>query len=134
MHNPTTPNKITPFSFVNAILNGTELELTEENIAAYNRFIINKGISFHKDCIFIVNELNIRPNIDAKMHYDFYKYSVRKYKRPYMKWINKEQSNKVDLIKRFFNFSTEKALEVVDLISEENLNEIKEKLSTGGLT
>jgi hypothetical protein len=50
-----------------------------------------------------------------------------------MKWINKEQSKKVDLIKRYFNYSTEKALEVVDLISEEDLNELKEKFNVGGL-
>lgn len=134
MHNPNTQSKITPFSFVNAILTGSELDLTEDNLAIYNSFLVNKGLSFYVDCIFIVNEINLRPSVEKKQHYNYYKYSVRKYKRPYMKWINKEQSNKVDLIKRFFNFSTEKALEVVDLISEENLNEIKEKLSTGGLT
>lgn len=127
-------DKVTPFSFINAILNGTDLELNEENTAAYNSYIINKGLSFHKDCIFIVNELNMRPNIDSRMHFDFYKYSVRKYKRPYMKWINKEQSEKVELIKKYFGYSTEKAVEIIDLISEEHLNDIRIKLSKGGVS
>jgi len=134
MHNPTTKDKITPFSFINTILNGTDLDLNEVTVNAYNAFIINKGLSFHKDCIFIVNEMNMRPNIDSRMHFDFYKYSVRKYKRPYMKWINKEQSEKVELIKKYFDYSTEKAVEIIDLISDENLNDIRIKLSKGGIS
>ncbi len=122
--------KITPFSYINAIFDGTEIEIDDK---AYNQYIINKGLSFHKDCIFLVNEINALPGITNKQHYDFYKYAIRKYKRPYMKWINKEQSEKVELIKQFFHYSTEKALGIVDLISEDNFNDIKEQLNKGGI-
>ena len=51
-----------------------------------------------------------------------------------MKWINKEQSEKVELIKKYFDYSTEKAVEIIDLISDENLNDIRIKLSKGGIS
>lgn len=125
--------KITPFSFINTIFIDDDLELNEETKLSYIKPVINIGLSYHKECIFLANEMNQRPGIDEKLHFDFYKYSVRKYKRPYVKWVSKDKSEELDLIKKYFGYSTEKALEVIDLISPDQIITIKEKLNMGGI-
>ena len=102
-------SEITVFDFVNQILQGNskgkQIELTEDNEELYNQYIINKALSFHRDCLFQVNMMNLYPNINSKMHFDFLLNTTRKYKRPFKPWIKPDNSEKVELIRQFFNIS-----------------------------
>ena len=77
--------------------------------------------------------MNLYSDMNNKLHYDFLINTIRKYRRPFKPWIKPENSEKIELIKRFFNISKREALEIEDLISDNDMDKIKTELSTGGI-
>lgn len=123
-----------PFDYVNAILqNKQQLIIDKETEDEYIPFIVNRALSFHKDCIIQANEINKRHFIDKKMQNDFLINSIRGYKRPFVKWIKPEKNDDIELIRKFFGYSYSKARDAIRLIDKEQILEIKEKIDTGGL-
>lgn len=123
-----------PFDYVNQILYGKNNLITDkESEKDYAPFIINRSLSYHKDCVMFANEMNQRPHTEKKMQNDFLLNTIRSRKRPFTKWIKSKKDDNLDYIKTYYGFSTNKALEVIDLISEENMEKIKEELNTGGI-
>jgi hypothetical protein len=123
-----------PFDYVNEILQGKKQliidELTEKE---YNPFLTNRSLSYHKDCILYANEMNMRHFIDSKLQNDFFINTIRSRKRPFAKWIKSEKSEDIECIKHTYNFSDDKAREVLRLLSKEQIQQLKEQLQTGGL-
>ena len=73
---------ISPFDFANSI------NYTKENLMVddwsekqYNAFIINKSLSHGIDTVVVLDEMNGRPHLDAKLQYDFLCGFVRKTKK-----------------------------------------------------
>lgn len=123
-----------PFDYVNEILlNKKQLIIDSETESKYIPFIINRSLSYHKDCVLYANEMNIRRGVDNKLQNDFYLNIIRSYKRPYAKWIKKSKNEDIEYIKEYFGYSYKKALDILNLLSEKQLNEIKEKINKGGL-
>jgi hypothetical protein len=124
---------INPFDFVNAIHYTKEQLIVDDwSEKQYNSFIVNKTLSFNADTVIQANEMNSRPHLDKKLQYDFLINSVRPRKR-YAKWIKAEMAENIEVIKRYYKYNTEKAYQVVNLLSEQQINTIKEKMFTGGL-
>lgn len=98
----------------------------------YIPFIVNKAISQHYDCILYANQMNMYPNIDKRLQYQFYLNSIRPYKRPYQKWLKRETAADLEIVKEYYNFSTEKAKEALTVLTKDQLNIIKQKLDKGG--
>ena len=98
----------------------------------YLPYVINRCMSGHLDCIMYANEMNISSHLDKKLQYDFYLNTLRSKKR-FSPWIRKEELKNIDLIKSYYGYSTEKAKQVLPLLTEKQLNFISEKLDTGGL-
>jgi hypothetical protein len=98
----------------------------------YTPFIVNKALAQHIDCIFYVNEMNINCHLDKKMQYDYLFHSLRRYNRGYQKWYKNTESSDLQLIKEYYNYSTDKAKQVLPLFSKEDLIFIKNKLDKGG--
>ena len=59
---------------------------TEEDEKSYVPFIINRALSFHRDCVSMANEMNIRPQTPKLLQYHFLIATIRKWKRPFQKW------------------------------------------------
>lgn len=98
----------------------------------YVPFVVNKTMSYHLDCLPYAACMNQYPNLDNRLQYDFFFYSIKKYKRPFKKWIKADLYNNVDNIKMFYGYSDKKAREVLSLLSENDLKYIKEKVHIGG--
>ena len=107
--------------------------ITEENEGNYNPFIVNKALSFHRDCALFANEMNKLSNADKLLQYHYLLNRIRGYKRPYQKWYKKETIDNLELVKEYYKYSTEKAKDALLILSEDHLNEIKKKLYKGGL-
>lgn len=123
-----------PFEYVNEILVGKkQLIVDEATEKAYNPFIINRGLSYHRDCVMQANEMNLRGFADKKMQNDFLLNTVRSQKRPFAKWIKSEKSEDIECIKHFFNFSDSKARDALRILGKEQILEIKEKTDIGGI-
>lgn len=97
----------------------------------YPAFVINRLLSGNIDTALFASELNERFTMDNDMQYKYLLHAIPKRKRfsPYLKKDNFEY---LDLIKAYYGYSTEKALEVLNLLSKEQLNYIKQKLNVGG--
>jgi hypothetical protein len=123
-----------PFDYVNQILYGKKnLIVDEPTEKAYNAYIINRSLSYHFDCILFANEMNQRPFIDKKLQNSFLINTVRSRKRPFAKWVKPEKSEDLQCIKSYFGYSDSKAKEALRLLSDEQIQKLKEKTETGGL-
>ena len=97
----------------------------------YPPYIVNKCLSGSIDCIMFVNELNINNRLDKKLQYDFLINTVRTKKR-FSPWIKKEKIKDLEYVKSYYGYSTEKAEQALRILSEEQINFIKQKLDVGG--
>ena len=97
----------------------------------YPPYIINRCFSGHIDSIMFANELNKYPNLQKKLQYDFFLNSLRKKKR-FSPWLRKDQIKNLDLIKQYYGYSNEKAKQVLNILTKEQLSFIRDRLETGG--
>lgn len=126
---------MSPFDYVKEILQGKKQLITDElTEKEYVAFIINRGLSYHMDCIMFANEMNMRHSIDKKLQNDFLINTIRSKKRPFAKWIKLEKNENIELLKIYFKFSDSKAIEALKILTPEDIQEIKENITTGGLS
>ena len=119
------------------ILNSINLTKDADLIDEYNKsdyvpFLINRGLSFYPETILHANFLNSQHHLDRILQYKYYLSAIKKKKR-FSKWHKKEADTMdLTLVKEYFGYSSEKANEALSILSEEQLNMIKEKLYKGG--
>jgi hypothetical protein len=99
-----------------------------DNEKDYNAYVINKALSFHYDCVLQANEMNRYPNLPATLQYQYLLNTVRGYKRPYMKWVKRETTDNLQAVKEYYNYSDEKAREVMVLLGDAQIEQIKKKI------
>ena len=104
---------------------------TPESISSYQPFIINKCFSAHLDTILFANEMNQHPFIKKDMQYLYYLHSIRKRKR-YSPWVKKVDVDNLELVKEYYNYNDEKAMEALSILNREEINFIKQRLNKGG--
>lgn len=124
---------MSPFDFINAI-NVSKKNLFEDPQANkdYEPFIVNRGLSYFPDTVLYANEMNRNSSIPKDWQFTFFLNTIPKKKR-FSKWHKKDaNSESVTLVKEYFGYSSEKALEALNLLSDEQLVMIKEKLYKGG--
>jgi hypothetical protein len=124
---------MTPFDFANSI-NDTKKDLIAEDPTVekeYAPFMVNKALSYFHDTLFFANEMNRNYHLSKKMQYDFLLHSIPKRKR-FSKWHKAEKVVDLDLVCREYSYSKKRALEVIDILSSEQLKALKEKYKTGG--
>ena len=97
----------------------------------YPPFIINKCLSGHLDCVMFANEMNKYHFLDKDMQYNFYINILRKKKR-FSPWLRKEKVSDLEFVKQYYGYSTEKASQVLKILSNEQIEFIKQRLDTGG--
>lgn len=115
------------FDWINSITETKENLLQTKEIKEYNPFISNKSLSHHIDCVLFVNEMNMRPNLDKDMQYSFLLNSIRKSKR-YSPWKKKSIDDDLKYVKKYYNFSNDKAYQALKLLSKKQIAYIRNKL------
>ena len=100
----------------------------EKNYPAY---VINKCMSQHMDTIMYANEMNQYQGLDKKLQYDFFINIVRPRKR-FSPWGKKQKVKDLELVKQFYGYSTEKALQAMRILSPDQIEIIRDKLNKGG--
>ena len=97
----------------------------------YSPFVVNRCLSFFPDTIIQVNNMNLNSHLDKEMQYEYLLHSIRPRKR-FSPWEKKGQHADLDLIKEYFGYSNSKAYQILDLLTEEDLDQMREELSVGG--
>ena len=99
----------------------------------YSPFIINKCLAPFNDTIMLVNEMNQRHHLDSKLQYDFLLNTIRSKKR-YAPWIKADKLKDLEYVKEYYGYSNEKAKDALNILTEEQVELIKNTLSKGGRT
>jgi hypothetical protein len=95
-------------------------------------FIINRALSMNVDTVLFVNEMNVRYQLDSLLQYDYFINSLRQKKR-WSKWAKASvPSSSLELIKNYYGYNEQRAREVLDLLTETEIEEIRLKFSKGG--
>ena len=115
-------------------INFTKENLIEDDpeaIKSYPPYIVNRCLSGHLDTILFANEMNKYSNLDKDMQYSFFLYTLRKRKR-FSPWLKKEQVDDLDLVKKHYGYSNEKAKVAVSLLTKTQLETIRNQQDMGG--
>ena len=121
-----------PFDYVRSINETKEnLVVDDRTEKEYTPFLTNRALSYHHDTVFYANEMNIRHNIDNSMQYQYLLNIVRRRKR-FSKWHKRDIEVNIEPVKQYFGFSSEKALEALDILTSNQIATIKSKLDKGG--
>lgn len=123
-----------PFDYVSAI-NSTKENIMVDDLAekAYDSFLTNRALSYFKDTVLYANEMNRYHQIDSRLQFDFLINIVRKGKR-FSKWAKAENPDDLNVVKEYYGYSNEKARQALLLLSDEEINELKNKVFKGGRT
>jgi len=116
-------------------INFTKEDLTvddPDSAKDYPAYIVNRCLSGHLDTILYANEMNLHPNLDKDMQYQFFLNSLRKRKR-FSPWLRKDKVENLNIIKQYYGYSNEKALQALRLLTNDQLDYIKKRLETGGM-
>ena len=103
-----------------------------DTIKDYTPYIVNRCLSGHLDTVLYSNEMNLHNHLDKDMQYQFYLNSLRKRKR-FSPSLRKDKVENLNIIKRYYGYSNEKALQALRLLTNEQLDYIKKRLETGGM-
>ena len=122
-----------PFEYLKSI-NESKKDIMIDDLAEkeYNSFIVNRGLSYFKDTILYANEMNRYHHLDSRLQFDFLINIIRKKKR-WSKWIKASEVDNLELIKEYYGYSNEKAKSALDILTKDQLKNIKEKLYKGGI-
>ena len=115
-------------------VNFTKENLIEEDpsvIKDYPPYIVNRCLSGHLDTIMFANEMNKFPNLDKDLQYHFFLNTLRKKKR-FSPWLRKEKVTDLEIIKQYYGYSNEKALNALKILTPDQINFIKQRLDIGG--
>ena len=120
--------------YLNAINHSKEPLLDSEDevwTKKYPPFIVNKCLAPFPDTIQLVNEINQLHHLDKKLQFDFLINSLRPRKR-YTPWMKAKKLKNLDDVKEYYGYNNEKAKQALDILSDEQISAIKQKLNKGG--
>jgi hypothetical protein len=109
------------------------LDTDDESVEkGYTPFVVNRCLSYFIDTVLYANEMNRRPETDKKMQFDYLQRSIRKNKR-YSKWLKQESVENLDIIKQYYGYSDTKAKEVMDILTTDDIEYMRNRLNIGGV-
>ena len=118
---------VNPFDYVKAINEKRSID----NHSSYTPFLSNRAFSYNLDTILAANEMNKYPDLPPEVQFAFMNEAIRKGKR-YSSWYKENESPNLEIVMQFFNCSKQKGLEALQVLTQENLKEIKQRMDTGG--
>lgn len=121
------------FDLVNNICASKELLLPEVVNGLASPYMLNRALSFNHDTIFYAEEASVFRNVDPYSLYLYYFYVTPKKKR-FGKWAKKVSDEDVKLVQMMYEVSEKKAIQYLDILTPEQLNDLREISSKGGKT
>ena len=126
-----------PFDYLNAI-NDTKQNVIEDSDnpelaeKLYPPYLVNRGLSFFIDTVYLANEMNRHHHLENKMQFDFLINIVRKKKR-FSKWFKAQPDEDVEAVMDYYGYNQDKARQVVSLLTKDQITQIIERQRKGGL-
>jgi hypothetical protein len=102
------------------------------DLSGYVPFLTNRCFAMHMDTIMLAEEMNQAHRLGPELQYDFYYYAVRKGKRFGFPPKVQDDSN-TTMIMEYYQYSRVKAQQALQLLTPEQIKQIKQKLDRGGM-
>lgn len=101
------------------------------DLSGYNPFLTNRAMAGFIDTIMFAEEMNQHHQLSPQLQYDFYYYGVRKGSRfdPIPKPIEPEG---LEVVMAYFQYSKQKALEVMNILSKQDILNMIKSMDKGG--
>lgn len=92
----------------------------------YVPFMVNRALSYHADCLFDANEMNLTSGLDKRLQYLFLLNTVRPARRPYVKWAKPVESQDIEAVKMYFGYGDNEAQAALFVLTKDQLTTIKQ--------
>lgn len=89
-------------------------------------------LSMYSDCVMQANVVNMIHHVTSEMKYDFLLNTIRGYKRSY-NYAKKQKHSDLSHIAEYYGVNMNIAKQYHDLLSPQDIEEIKTKLDKGGI-
>ena len=120
-------SKKSPFDYVKSI----NQKSFETDLSGYVPFLVNRAFAMHLDTVILSEQMNQYHLLSPRLQYDFYYNAVRKGRRfGFPKKV--EDPPNLELVQTYYQYSREKALQALEILTPEQLSQIKTTLDKGG--
>jgi len=117
-------------------INETKENLLDTNDITWEKkyppYVINRCMSMFYDTVMHSNEMNGLHFLPKRMQFHFFINSIRKKRRFGGKWLSQTKLKNLALIKEYYGYSNSKAKEALNILSKNQIENIKIKLTKGG--
>ena len=120
-------SKANPFDFVKAINEKKPVD----DPSLYNPFIGNLAFSQSMDSVLLANEMNALHGLPPEAQYAFL-YGALPARRRWGKWYKADEHPHLELVMEHYKYSREKALEALQVLTQENIRDIIDSHDAGG--
>ena len=120
------------FDITNQLTAEREYGYSAEVEAEYQPFLINRAMSNYYDCCMHANEMNQRSLLTKQQQYDYYFYAIQPKKKRFSKWHKPAKDERVKVVSEFYNCSISLAEQYSTLLTDEDIQSMREKISKGG--
>lgn len=120
-------SKISPFHYVKSINKKTY----DYDLSGYNPFLTNRAFAAFIDTVIYAETMNQAHALSPALQYDFYYYAIRKGSR-FSPIPKPEEPKHLNVVMEHYHYSKQKALEVINLLSEQDILAIVKSHDTGG--
>ena len=120
-------SKRNPFDYVKSINKKTY----EYDLSGYNPFLTNRAFAAFIDTIMFAEQMNQAHELSPALQYDFYYYGIRKGSRfdPIPK---PTEPAGLEVVMAYYDYSKQKALEVMSLLTPEDITGMLKTMDKGG--
>ena len=118
---------VNPFDFVKSINDKKYID----DVSGYNPYLTNRSLSYHLDAVMMAQEMNKYPRLPHICQYDFLYQAVRKGRR-FGGWYKEDTNPHLEMEMEFYGYSKQKALQALQILTQDQLRQIKERMDTGG--
>ena len=122
------PKKISSFELLKNINFTKEWVDVEDRGVDYVPFLVNRTLSYGRDTIMFAHEMNCLPNVDKQFNFDYFINILRKSKR-FNKGFDRSKDEVIRLIMDYYDYTYQKSVEILPILTNEQIYEIKIKLS-----
>ena len=117
-------------------INETKENLLDTNDVTWEKkyppYVINRCMSMFYDTVMHSNEMNGLHFLPKRMQFHFFINSIRKKRRFGGKWLSQTKLKNLALIKEYYGYSNSKAKEALNILSKNQIENIKIELIKGG--
>tara|TARA_Y100001970_G_scaffold43349_1_gene54008 strand:- start:299 stop:691 length:393 start_codon:yes stop_codon:yes gene_type:complete len=115
-------------------INQSKKNILDEDADAekkYPAYVVNRCLSSFMDTILLSNEMNRNSHLPKRLQYDFLINSVKPRKR-FSPWARKDTIDYLDVIKEYYGYNDDKALQALRILTNDQLDKIAHLLRKGG--